>query len=120
MKFLAVANITQITELVNVLKAFAQEIVSKFKRRLSFKNITCKGRNEVRRSFWRMRQFFTVRHKNACVIIHELNSFFHPWKCLRTAAQRHFFVQEGGFEALLEVLEFSSQMFHDFKRCSKM
>ena len=113
-KFLAVANITRMSELVNGLKDFAQEIVEKLNRQLPVLNT--ESPEEVRDSFWRMHDFFSVRHQNACLLIQELrNSFFSPWKCLRTAAQRHFFVQEGGFEALLEVFKFSRQMFHDFK-----
>ena len=37
-------------------------------------------------------------------------SFFVPWKQLKTAAQRHFFFQEGGFDAFLEVFKFSLRL----------
>ena len=112
MKFLAVANVTRMSELVNGLKDFSQEIVEKLNTQLPVLNTESPEDD----SFRRMHDFFSVRHQNACLIIQELkNSFLSPWKCLRTAAQRHFFVQEGGFEALLEVFKFSRQMFHDFK-----
>jgi len=85
---------------VDELKSFADEIVVKFNRQLPVMN---------RRR--RRRDLFSVRHKSACRAIKELqDSFFAPWKCLRTVAQRHFFVQEGGFEAFLEVFKFSRQI----------
>ena len=104
-KFLATVDIARMTELVSVLKNFAKEIVEKFNRQLPVIN---------RRR--RRQDFFSVRHKAACLAIKELqDSFFAPWKCLKTVAQRHFFVQEGGFEAFLEVFKFSSQIYQAFK-----
>jgi len=103
-QFLAAANIARMTELVDELKNFAGEIVEKFNRQLLVIN---------RRR--RRTDFFSVRHKAACRAIKELqDSFFSPWKCLRTVAQRHFFVQEGGFEAFLEVFKFSRQIHQAF------
>ena len=103
-KFLAAVDVARITELVDVLKNFAQEIVEKFNRQLP----VVKRRR-------RRQDFFSVRHKAACIAIKELqDSFFAPWKCLKTVAQRHFFVQEGGFEAFLEVFKFSSQIYQAF------
>ena len=103
-QFLAAVDIARMSELVDELKNFAQEIVEKFKRQLPVIN---------RRR--RRQDFFSVRHKAACLAIKELqDSFFAPWKCLRTVAQRHFFVQEGGFEAFLEVFKFSRQIYQAF------
>ena len=103
-KFLAAVDIARMTELVGVLKNFAKEIVEKFNRQLPVVN---------RRR--RRQDFFSARHKAACLAIKELqDSFFAPWKCLRTVAQRHFFVQERGFEAFLEVFKFSSQSYQPF------
>ena len=100
-KFLAAVDIVRLSELVDVLKNFAQEIVEKFNRQLPVIN---------RRR--RREDFISVRHKAACLAIKELqDSFCSPWKCLRTVAQRHFFVQEGGFEAFMEVFKFSRQIY---------
>ena len=96
-------------ELVNVLKTFAQEIVEKLNRQLPV--INTKEEPDI---LWKLHDF-SLRHENASLAIEELkDSFFSPWKCLRTVAQRHFFVQEGGFEAFLEVFKFSRQMYHGF------
>jgi len=103
-QFLAAVDIARMTELVDVLKNFAHEIVVKFNRQLPVIN---------RRR--RRTDFFSVRHKAACLALKELqDSFFAPWKCLRTVGQRHFFVQEGGFEAFLEVFKFSRQIHQAF------
>ena len=104
-RFLAAVDVARMTELVDVLKNFAQEIVEKFNRQLPV----------VKRRRRRRQDFFSVRHKAACIAIKELqDSFFAPWKCLKTVAQRHVFVQEGGFEAFLEVFKFSSQIYQAF------
>ncbi|XP_020611269.1 uncharacterized protein LOC110049785 [Orbicella faveolata] len=109
-QFLAAANITRMSELVDELKNFAQEIVEKLNRQLPVINT-----KEELDSLRRLHDFFFVRQKNVCLAIQELNEyFFYQWKCLRTVAQRHFFVQEGGFEALLEVFKFSRQMYRAY------
>ena len=106
-KFFAAVDITRMTELVDVLRNFAQEIVEKLNRQLPVINT-----KEEPNSLRSLHDFFSVRHKAACLAIKELqDSFFAPWKCLKTVAQRHFFVQEGGFEAFLEVFKFSSQIY---------
>lgn len=107
-KFLAAAGITRTTELVDVLKDFAQEIVEKLNRQLPAINT-----KEDPESPRKLHHFFAVRHPNASLVIRELNnSFFSPWKCLRSVAQRHFFVQEGELEAFLELFKFSHQLLH--------
>ena len=108
-QFLAVANITRMSELVVVLKSFAQEIVENLNRQLPVINT-----KEDPDSLRRLDEFLFVRHQTASLVIRELkDSFFSPWKCLKTVAQRHFFVQEGGFEAFLEVFKFSREIYHD-------
>ena len=105
-KFIAAVDITRMTELVDALKNFAEEIVEKLNRQLPA--INSKEDPEGQR---KLCEFFSAQHQNASLVLVELNnSFFAPWKCLRTVAQRHFFVQEGGFEALLEVFKFSRQL----------
>ena len=107
-QFLAVANITRMSELVVVLKSFAQEIVENLNRQLPVINT-----KEDPDSLRRLDDFLFVRHQTASLVIQELQgSFFASWKCLKTVAQRHFFVQEGGFEALLEVFKFSREIYH--------
>ena len=109
-KFLAAANITRMSELVDELKIFAGEIVEKLNRKLPVINT-----KEEPDSLKKLHDFFFVRQKNVCLAIQELSEYFvHQWKCLRTAAQRHFFVQEGGFEALLELLKYSRQMYRAY------
>jgi len=109
-QFLAAVDITRMSELVIVLKDFAREIVEKLNRQLPVINT-----EEEPDSLRRHHDFLSVRHKAACLAIEELqDSFLYPWKCLRTVAQRHFFVQERGFEAFLEVFKFSRQMYQNF------
>ena len=107
-KFLATVDITWMTVLVDALKNFAEEIVEKLNRELPA--INTKDDPEGQR---KLREFFSANHQNAGLVLVELNnSFFSPWKCLRTVAQRHFFIQEGGFEAFLEVFKFSRHTYH--------
>ena len=69
-KFIAAVDIVRMTELVGVLKNFAKEIAEKFNRQLPVVN---------RRR--RRQDFFSARHKAACLAIKELqDSFFAPWK----------------------------------------
>jgi len=108
-QFLAVVDIARMTELVNVLKNFSQEIVEKLNRQLPVINAKEEGE-----SLRRLHDFFSLRHNDACLAIKELqDSFLSQWKCLKTVAQRHFFVQDGGFESFLEVFKFSRQMYYD-------
>ena len=107
-KFLAAVDITRMTELVDALKNFAEEIVENLNRQLPV--INAKEEPDKLRKLY---DFISVLHNNACSATEELrDSFFSPWKCLRTVAQRHFFVQEGGFEAFLEVFKFSRHTYH--------
>ena len=97
-QFLAAADIPGMTELLNVLKNSAQRIiVERLQRQLP--NI-----EDDSSSLWRF-------YDRLVYAVEGLASFFFPWKCLRSVAQRHFFVQEGGFEAFLEVFKFSRQMY---------
>ena len=108
MKFLAAVDIARMSELVDELKNFAKEIIEKLNRQLPVINT-----KEEPDSLRRLHDFLSVLHEKACFAIQELkDSFFSPWKCLRTVAQRHFFVQEGGFEAFLEVFKFSRNTYH--------
>ena len=107
-KFLAAVDIARMSELVDKLKNFAQEIVEKLNRQLPVINT-----KEDSYSLGRLHDVLFVMHEDACFALQELqDSFFSPWKCLRTVAQRHFFVQEGGFEAFLEIFKFSRQVYH--------
>jgi len=97
-QFLAVADIPGMSDLLEVLKNTAQKIiVEKLQRQLP--NI-----EDDSFSLWGFydRLVYTVEG---------LASFFFPWKCLRSVAQRHFFVQEGGFDAFLELFKFSRQLY---------
>ena len=106
-QFLAAANITRMSELVVLLKSFAQEIVENLNRQLPAINT-----KEDPDSLRSLHDFFSVRHQMASLVIQELKDcFFSPWKCLRTVAQRHFFVQEEGFDAFLEVFKFSREIY---------
>ena len=107
-QFLAAADIPGMSELLKVLTNSAQRIiVEKLQRQLP--NI-----EDDSSCLWRF-------YDRLVYAIEGLASFFFPWKCLRSVAQRHFFVQEGGFEAFLEVFKFSRQLYtvehpeNDFK-----
>ena len=100
-QFLAAADLPGMRELLDVLKNFAREIVERFYRELP--GFNTKELHDLYRGL-----------NSASRSIQELSeSFFSPWKSLKSLAQKHFFVQEGGFEALLEVFKFSRQLFHD-------
>ena len=97
-KFLAAADIPAITDLLDVLKNTAQRIiVEKLQRQLP--NI-----DDDSSSLW-------MFYDRLVYAVEGLASFFFPWKCLRSVAQRHFFVQEGGFDAFLDVFKFSCQLY---------
>lgn len=38
-------------------------------------------------------------------------TYFIPWKSATSVAQRHYFVQEGGFQAFVEVMKFSHERY---------
>ena len=90
------------TELVDVLKKAAQNIVEKLNRqppsKLAIEDNPADG--------------LSLRsYRHLVIALDELScSFFLPWKQLRTTAHRHFFVQEGGFDAFLEVLKYSQRV----------
>ena len=96
-QFLAVADIPGISELLDVLKVAAQEIVESLQRELPSIEDNSSG-------LWRF-------YDRLVYAVEGLASFFFPWKSLRSVAQRHYFVQEGGFDAFLEVLKFSRQLY---------
>ena len=96
LQFLAVADIPGMRELLDVLKNSAQKIVETFQRQLpDIEDGSC---------LWRF-------YDRIVYAVEGLASFFFPWKCLRSVAHRHFFVQEGGFDAILEVFKFSRQLY---------
>lgn len=97
LQFTAVADIQGMIELLDVLKKCAREIEEKPGNKLP-------DLNEDSPDVWQFydRLLYTVE---------ELGSFFFPWKCPRTVSQRHFFVQERGFDAFLKVFKFSRQLF---------
>ena len=39
------------------------------------------------------------------------SKYFFPWKSATSVAQRHYFVQEGGFQAFVEVMKFSHERY---------
>ena len=95
LQFLAVADTEGMSVRLDALKNSAQKIVEKLNRQLPVTTIK--------------------EHVELCSAIQELtDNFFSPWKCLKSVAQRHFFIQEGGFEAFFEVFKFSRQLYHDF------
>ena len=106
--FLAAADITGMRELMDVLKNTAEEIVQNLNRQLPVVNWVVNGYPDSFRRFPDLTHRLTI----ACHAIQKLtDSFLSPWKCVRSSAQRHFFVQEGGFDALLEVFKFSQQLY---------
>ena len=97
-QFLAAADIPGMSELLEVLKNSAQRIiVEKLQRQLP-------NLEDDSPSLW-------MFYDRLAYAVEGLASFFFPWKCLRTVAQRHFFVQEGGFDAFLEVFKFCRQLY---------
>lgn len=97
LQFLAVADIPGMSELLDVLKLSAQEIAEKLHRQLP-------DIKQDSNSLW---QFYD----RLVFAVEGLAAFFFPWKSLKSVAQRHFFVQEGGFDAFLEVFKFSRQLY---------
>ena len=97
LQFLAVADIPGISELLDVLKVAAHEIVENLQRELP----SIEDHSGV---LWRF-------YDRLVYAVEGLASFFFPWKCRRSVAQRHYFVQEGGFDAFLEVFKFSRQLY---------
>ena len=98
-QFIAAANISGMNERLNVLKNAAKKIVEKLQsqppRRLGEED------NSLSQHFYEQ---LVLAINGLCY------TFFLPWKCSRTVAHRHFFVQEGGFDAFLEVLKFSRRL----------
>ena len=99
--FLAAADIKGMRKELTALKATAHEIVEKLERRLP-------GLQRIENDYRGIWLFF---HPVVLAVENITNDFFHPWKCLKSVAQRHFFVQEGGFEPFLEVFKFSRQLY---------
>ena len=99
--FLAAADIDGMKRELNVLKTTAQEIVEKLQRQLP-------GLQLIQNDYRGLWQFF---HPVQFAVEKLTNDFFHPWKCLKSVAHRHFFVQEGGFDTFLEVFKFSRQLY---------
>lgn len=97
LKFLAVADIPGISDLLKILKSAAQDIVEKLQRELP-------SIEDHSNSLW-------MFYDRLVYAVEGLAQFFFPWKNLRSVAQRHYFVQEGGFDAFLEVFKFSRQLY---------
>ncbi|XP_022799990.1 uncharacterized protein LOC111337879 [Stylophora pistillata] len=97
LQFTAAADIQGMTELLNVLKKCAREIEAKLENKLP-------DINEDSEGVWRF-------YDRLLYALEGLASFFFPWKCLRSVAQRHFFVQEEGFDAFLKVFKLSRQLY---------
>ena len=101
--FLAAVDIAGMTELVDVLKKTAQDIVEKLNRQPPSKLALEDNSDADGVSLRSYKQW----QNHLVIAMDELScSFFVPWKQLRTTAQRHFFVQEGGFDAFLEVFKY--------------
>ncbi|XP_020611384.1 uncharacterized protein LOC110049882 isoform X2 [Orbicella faveolata] len=104
-QFLAAVDIGGMTELVDVLKNFSQNTVEKLNTQPPNCTLATED-NSDGSSLW-----FYDEYLQLVIAIDKLsNSFFIPWKQLKTAAQRHFFVQEGGFDAFLVVFKFSQRL----------
>lgn len=97
-EFLAVADINGICELLEDLKAAAFEIVNDLSGKLLV------DMDGYPFKLWQL----SDRSSSA---VHELATFFVPWKNLTSVAQRHYFVQEGGFDAYLEIFKFSRNLY---------
>lgn len=99
--FLAIADIEDMRKELNVLKITAQEIVEKFERQLP-------SLQRIENYYEDLCRFFHSAKLSVEILTVD---FFHPWKCLKSAAHRHFFVQEGGFDTFLVVFKFSQQLY---------
>lgn len=101
LNFLSSVDISGMKSELNALKGAAKEIVDVLERQLPNDSRIENDFTGLLRFFYRLQ---VALEKLAAV-------FFHPWKCVKTVAHRHFFVQEGGFDALLEVFKFSRELF---------
>lgn len=111
LQFLAVADIVGMRKLLSVLQTSAQGIVEKLHGELP-DIIMAKDPNGSAVSFSFFRDFGDVKLGNTYRALPELASqYFAPWKSLKSSAHRHFFVQEGGFDAFLEVFKYSLKLF---------
>lgn len=99
--FLATANIEGMRKELNMLKIIAQEIVETFERQLP-------SVQRIENDYEGLCNFF---HSAYSCFLKLAAAFFHPWKCLKSVAHRHFFVQEGGFDTFLVVFKFSQQLY---------
>lgn len=93
--FLAVADIKGISVLLDDLKAAADEIVN---------DLSGKLLDEYPSKLL----LLSDRLSSA---VRDLAVFFVPWKNQTSVAQRHYFVQEGGFDAFLEIFKFSRNLY---------
>ena len=106
LQFLAAADIPAMNKLLDEIKKFAQAVVEELNRQLPVSNL--KDDLESLRRF----HDFPGRLNSVSHALRKLaDYYFHPWKCSGTVAQRHFFVQEGGFDAVLELFKFSRQLY---------
>ncbi|KAL9952290.1 hypothetical protein ACROYT_G039525 [Oculina patagonica] len=102
--FLAAADIEGMRKELNVLKITAQEIVENLQRQLP-------GFQPKENDHRGLLQFMSFFHPVQSALKKLTNNFFHPWKCFKSVAHRHFFVQEGGFDHFLEVFKFSRLLY---------
>ena len=98
-QFLAAADIPELNELLGMLKVAAQEIVENLQGELPIIQ-DCDPSGLSR---------FHQRLVNALEGLE--STFFNSRKASRLLAQKHYFLQEGGFDAFLEVLKFSRQLY---------
>ncbi|PFX19675.1 uncharacterized protein LOC111337897 isoform X2 [Stylophora pistillata] len=111
LQFLAVVDITGMRKLLSAIKTSAKGIVEKLHRQLPDILMT-KDPNGSAVSFSFSQAFGDVKLGDTYRALPELSSqYFAPWKCLKSRANRHFFVQEGGFDAFLEVFKYSLNLF---------
>ena len=101
-EFLAKANLAEMRDLLEDLKKFSETIVRQDQNQLLL--VSPKKLKES--ATW---------YVNHDLVIHALGnlsfSYFIPWKDPKSQVHRHFFVQEGGFSAFMEVLKFASKRY---------
>ena len=93
-------NILDMKSFLQEIKDFATEINNETQSEL----LTVSLNKDFRTSY--------VSYDNIARALENLSfNFFIPWKNAQSVVHRHYFVQEGGFDAFMEVLKFSGKRY---------
>ncbi|XP_068762520.1 uncharacterized protein [Montipora capricornis] len=93
-------NILDMKSFLQEIKDFAKEINNETQSEL----LTVSLNKDFRTSY--------VSYDNIARALENLSfNFFIPWKNAQSVVHRHYFVQEGGFDAFMEVLKFSGKRY---------